>query len=854
MIVSILRIRGWLFMALMFSASMVFSQGYPGRPQGGGGQQGKDMNIGRFYGKVVDESGKGIGYANVQLIQAAESGEKVISGQLTASNGDFSLEKLPVRGPFTLRISYIGYASVSQEVSFGKPGGGFPAGGFEKDLGNIKLAASDVTMDTVTVTAEVPVATLALDKKIYRVDKDVSAIGGNAQDALRNVPSLSVDIDGNVKMRNGSPQIFIDGRPTTLTLDQLAADDIETVEVITNPSAKYDAGGGTAGIINIVLKKDRRLGYNGNIRAGVDTRGGYNAGGSLNARGEKINLFASGNFNRRNGYSEGETFRQNLFGSPMINLTQLSDGTQGGIFANGRAGVDWFMDNRNTLTFSGSYTRGKFGSDDDLMNQTDFLYPDSTVSESYNRNSIQDRNFQNIGGSVLFKHLFPKEGAEWTADVSYNRVKFWGNSDYTTIFEDGSEGLEKQNALGQGQFMTVQTDFVNPLNEKMTLEGGLRAALRRNQNSIENSFRDMNEGIWVPVNNLADNYQFDDNVYAAYGQFKHQLGSWGYQVGLRVESSNYTGTLPDVDSAFTIAYPLSLFPSLFLTKKLNETDNVQFAYTRRINRPNFFQTMPFIDFSDSLNLRRGNPLLLPEFMNSAEISYQKIFSKGHNILVSAYFKQATDMITTYLVSEYVEEFGREVLISTYNNSNNSMAYGAEFTMKNTLIKSVDLTSNLNVYQSRVDASNVEKGLIVNQLSWFLKENLQIGLPAEFMLQISGEYRSRAAFTPNSGNRMPWMQTSTNTAQGYSLANWFVDVSVRKNFLNRKASLSLSVNDIFRTRKFGTYSESNLFIQDTYRVSNAQIFRLNFSYSFGKRDMSLFKRKNMKMNDQGMDMM
>ena len=842
MIDLIVRFRGLLFLVLMGFTSLAFSQGYPGRPMGGSGQQGKDMNIGRFYGKVVDENGKGISYANVQLLQTSENGEKAISGQLTASNGDFNLEKLPVRGAFTLRVSYIGYASISQEVSFGKPGGGFPSGGFEKDLGNIKLAASEVTIDTVTVTAEVPVATLALDKKIYRVDKDVSAIGGNAQDALRNVPSLSVDIDGNVKMRNGSPQIFIDGRPTTLTLDQLAADDIESVEVITNPSAKYDAGGGTAGIVNIVLKKDRRLGYNGNVRAGIDTRGGYNAGGSLNARGEKINLFASGNFNRRNGYSEGETFRQNLFGSPMTNLTQFSDGTRSGIFANGRAGVDWFMDNRNTLTFSGSYTRGKFGSDEDLMNRTDFLYTDSTLSETYNRNSIQDRNFQNIGGSVLFKHLFPKEGAEWTADVSYNQVKFWGNSDYTTIFEDGSEGLEKQNALGQGQFMTIQTDFVNPLNEKMTLEGGLRAALRRNQNSIENSFRDMTEGIWVPVNNLADNYQFDDNVYAAYGQFKHQLGSWGYQVGLRVESSNYTGTLPDVDSSFMIAYPLSLFPSLFLTKKLNETDNVQFAYTRRINRPNFFQTMPFIDFSDSLNLRRGNPLLLPEFMNSAEISYQKIFNKGHNILVSAYFKQATDMITTYLVSEYVEEFGREVLISTYNNSNNSMAYGAEFTMKNTLIKSVDLTSNLNVYQSRVDASNVEEGLIVNQLSWFLKENLQIGLPAEFMLQISGEYRSRTAFTPNSGNRMPWMRTSTNTAQGYSLANWFVDVSVRKTFLNRKASLSLSVNDIFRTRKFGTYSESNLFIQDSFRISNAQIFRLNFSYNFGKRDMSLFKRK------------
>ncbi|MEZ4773512.1 MAG: outer membrane beta-barrel protein [Bacteroidia bacterium] len=867
-------LRAGLFLFLLSIFSGLEAQ-YPGAPGGAtGGGKAPNMNIGRFYGKVVDESGKGIAYANVQLLKSQtdpttqKTTEKIISGQLTADNGDFSLENLPIMGDFTLRISYIGFAQTSQVVSFGMKqitggtpgtppaGGGFPGGGsFEKDLGNLTLKASDVTLDTVTVTAEIPVATLALDKKVYRVDKDASIAGGNAQDALKNVPSLSVDIDGNVALRNGSPQIFVDGRPTTLSLDQISADAIESVEVITNPSAKFDAGGGTAGIINIVLKKERKLGYNGNIRTGINTRGGYNAGGDLNARGEKTNIFISGNLNQNKGYSVGETYRQNLFGNPYTNLTQSVDGIMNGLFANGRAGIDWFIDNRNTITVSGSYTRGKFRPSDEITNTTEFLFKnDSTVTSEYVRSSLQDRNFRNIGGSVLFKHLFPKEGAEWTADVNYNRVRFMGGSEYSTVYDNGRTSQEEQNGTGNGQFVTIQSDFVNPLNSKMKLEGGVRAALRLNTNSIENTYYDPATDQWVRITSLADNFKFNDDVYAAYGQFSHQFKTWGYQAGLRAESSVYSGALVDTDSSFTIAYPLSFFPSLFATKKLNETDNIQFAYTRRINRPNFFQTMPFTDFSDSLNLRRGNPTLRPEFVNSMEVSYQKIFSKGHNLLASIYYKQASNLITTYLVNEFNADLNREVVVATFANSNSSQAYGGEITLKNNFFKKIDLTSNFNMYQSRVDASNVETDLVINQLSWFLKENLQISLPANFMIQFSGEYRSRAAFTPNSGGQMPWAMTTTNTAQGYTLANWFMDISLRKTFMDRKATLTLNVNDVFRTRRNGTYTVSDIFIQDSWRTRDAQIFRLNFSYRFGKMDASLFKRKNMKMNNQGMDMM
>ncbi|MEY3050698.1 MAG: hypothetical protein RLY31_483 [Bacteroidota bacterium] len=830
------------------------------------------MNNGRFYGKIVDEKGKGIGYATIQLFSmrfdstANAMAEVLVSGQISEDNGDFSLENLPAKGPFTLKVSFLGYAETSLSVSFDKPsptrgnntgnpwaGGAGMGSALEKDLGNILLSAASQTLETVTVRADASTATLALDKKIYRVDKDASTAGGTAQDALKNVPSLSVDIDGNVSLRNGSPQIFVDGRPTTLSLDQIAADAIETVEVITNPSAKYDAGGGTAGIINIVLKKEKKLGYNGNVRLGTDSRQGYNLGADINARGEKINLFGSAMVNNRKGFSVAETSRENTFGTPPTRVTQSTDGLLDGTFANARAGIDWFADNRNTFTFSGSFTRGHFEPFDDITTRTDSLFPAAVTFSEYLRSSDQDRNFRNLGSSIQYKRLFPKAGAEWTADLNYNRVKFFGESNFNTRFDSGLSTTERQQSDGEGNIVTFQTDFVNPLSDQLKWEGGLRASLRKNVNMNKNQVLNT-DGSWNTVESFANNFAFFDNVFAAYSQLGHQFDNWGYQVGLRAESSFYGGELTDRDSSFQINYPISLFPSIFFTRKINDLDNIQFAYTRRINRPNFFQTMPFIDFSDSLNLRRGEPTLRPEFMHSMELSYQNVFKKGHNLLISLYFKQANDLITTYQLREFNETLGKEVLIFSFQNANSSQAYGAELTLKNSFFNVIDLTTNVNLYQSKLDASNVENDLVIDRFTWFAKEIVQIKLPAGFSLQFSGEYRSRASFTPNESNRMPWMAGPTNTAQGYTLANWFVDATIRRDFLNRKASLTLGVNDIFRSRRSGTYTASALFIQDTWRIRDPQIFRLNFSYRFGKMDTSIFKRKNMRMNMQGSDMM
>ncbi|WNJ19124.1 outer membrane beta-barrel protein [Pontibacter sp. G13] len=877
-------------------------------PDGGGGRPDPSkMMIGRVYGKVVDETGKGVAYAAIQVkgkkfdFATRTLKDTVWAGQLTQGNGEFNIEKLPVMGAFTLNISILGYAEISQEFDFGmkmpgggqRPGGGgrpgsapkdstkqgqakpkstgrptgrpsggsggwggFGGGNFEKDLGNILLEPQAVELDQVEITGRATTTTLSLDRKSYRVDSDLTTDGGTAQDALKNVPSLSVDLDGNVSLRNGSPQILIDGRPTTLSLDQIPANSIETVEVITNPSAKFDAGGGNAGIVNIVLKKERRLGYNGSVRGGVDSRGGFNGGGDINARGEKINLFGSAFFFGNRRYNEGETDRENFFETPESVLNQTTESRTKGIFGSFRGGLDIFLSNRNTLTVGGSFVRGQFNPTSELISNTQFLFTDSLITSQYVRTSDQERGFQNAGGSVQFKHLFPKKGAEWTADVYYNQVRFEGGSNFQTVFQEGPESFELQDLTGQGSFFTVQTDFINPLANKIKLEGGLKAILQNNENTNFNAIVDANGEVLQQVTQLADQYRYDNDIYAAYLQASRQGKKFGVQLGLRAESSFFQGELIGQDSSFAIEYPFALFPSAFLTYNMKGDNQLQLAYTRRVKRPNFFQISPFIDFSDSLNLRRGEPRLLPEFTNSLELSYQKVF-KNHNILASLYMKQATNLITTYQFTEYNDLLDREVVITSYTNSDEAVAYGAEVTVKNSLFGWLDVTTNINAFQAQVDATNVSEELSIDQFSAFIKETLQFRLKKGWALQLNGTYRTRASFTPSANNN-PFGRgrgsIPTNSAQGYTRALWFVDASIRKSILKNKGSFTLSMSDIFATRRFGSVTITDFFNQETAQIGNPQLVRANFSYRFGKMDTSLFRRKNMRRNSQGSDMM
>src|SRR5436190_9870175 len=349
-----LALISFLIISLLSFSQNPTMQGGGNRNGGGGGQ----MPNGRFYGKIVDgKTGKAIEFASIELYQnkldtvTKQRVEKLVTGMLTKANGEFSLENVPAMGQSKIKITAIGFKGLEKSVAFDLKSGNMMTA-LDKDLGNFKMEIDEQVLGTVTVTASRSALTLAADKKVFNVDKNLVSAGGTAEDVMKNVPSVQVDLDGNVTLRNNTPTIFVDNRPTTLTLDQIPADAIQSIEIITNPSAKYDASGGQSGILNIILKKNRKTGYNGSVRAGVDSRGKFNGGGDINVRQGKVNVFANAMYNQRKSKGWGETDRTSFMDDKEAYTKQYSKSVFNGAFAFARFGLDYFIDNRNTISLS----------------------------------------------------------------------------------------------------------------------------------------------------------------------------------------------------------------------------------------------------------------------------------------------------------------------------------------------------------------------------------------------------------------------------------------------------------------------------------------------------------------------
>ena len=847
---------------------------------GGRGFGGQSMNVGRFYGKIIDSTtNRALESVSVQLIQnkldtiTKKRKDVVIAGMLTGKNGDFSLENLPVMASFKLLVTGIGYKTFEQKISFTiKMGGDMSQmmNAVDKDLGNIKLQLDAKQLAEVNVTGTKSLFQMGIDRKIFNVDKNLTSIGGTAVDVMKSVPSVNVDIDGNVTLRNAPPQIFVDGRPTTLTLDQIPADAIASVEIITNPSAKFDASGGGSGILNIVLKKTRKAGYSGNIRANIDSRARVGFGGDFNAKQGKVNFFANTMFAQIKSISTVQTIRTDfLSNNNKAYLNQRSAPTNKGYFGFIRGGFDFLADIRNTFTVAGSFVRGKFNSEDMINIQRDTNFVNYTSQEMGLRTSAGNFSFRNYGSTFSYKHNFAKAGKEITADVNYNQSKNDNTGLYQTQYfftSNNPKGpMLKEQSMGTGnsKFLTMQMDFVNPITEKMKFEMGVRGAIRNSNSFNNNLFFNSIIGAYVPIPGLSNSYKFKDEIYAGYVTFTQAIKKFSYQLGARIESSKYTGTQVDKNLIFSNAYPFSFFPSVFLTQKINDKQSLQLNYSRKINRPNFFQLIPYVDFSDSLNLSKGNPNLIPEFTNLLEFSYQADLNKGNSFLGTVYYRNTNDLITRYQYRDKNPNPSRtdSVIFSSFANANNSYAYGVELTGKIKPSKIWDVTANVNLFDSKINGNNIQTNLENQQLSWFGKINNSFKLPKNYSIQFTVNYQSKTILPPSGGggNRgggggggMMFGGGQLSTANGYIKPNYGFDIAFRKDFMkNNAASLTLSISDIFRTRVYSTHSESIYFIQDNIRRRDPQVARLNFNWRFGKFDVSLFKRKNLKGEAEGM---
>lgn len=807
----------------------------------------------KIYGKVMDLQKKPIESASVQLIKkiadtiSHQVKDSVIAAMLTRPNGEFDFDNITSADSLELIISAVGYGSHTDFISFNQ-NGSMPAGGEVKDIGNIIMAQEAQKLDAVTIVLDKPALQMGIDKKIFDVDKSITSKGGTAVDIMKNIPSVSVDVDGNIELRNSSPTIFIDGRPTILTLDQIPSDNIDRIELITNPSAKYDASS-TGGIINIILKKNKRTGLNGLVSASVGTQGILSGNANLNLRQGKLNFFASGNYNQSDGKSDSRSFRQNRTnGITQDYFNQYSTNSRSRKFTSVRFGFDYFMDNRNTLTLSQGMVQGRF-SNGELQNQ-EYLNGNKVMERYGERTSDSKFQFNRYNSQANYTHKFPKEGKEINAsvDVSYGDVKDNANITNTFYLTDGSlyspPNIVRNDGANNNNQVTAKIDFVNPLENENKIETGLRTYVN-NYESYFNSFALTNGSeIKLPLSN---NYKYTETVHAAYFTYTGKVGSIGYQAGLRGEYSKFTGNLIDSGKTFGYEYPDqlkniwdALFPSLYLSKKIDDDNEVQLNYSRRVRRPNFWQLNPFIDINDPLNIQQGNPALKPEFTNSLEFNYSKTFKNRSNFLAVIYYRNTQQDITrfsdTITTAQYQQLNNAAVdpnaILNTFINAQSTNRLGLELTLQQKFSKNFDVTPSVSIGYRKVNANAAQQNISNEGYNWSTKltanYKIETQSPSIFnklSFQVTGEYESPRVIP-----------------QGKRLEQFDSDFALRKDlFKGDKGSLTFSINDIFNTHKYGTIYDTETFYQESYRRWSVRRFRFTFSYKFGNSEFSLFKR-------------
>jgi len=807
---------------VILAPALVKAQMPAGKPNTGSSSRSMP-SIARIYGKVVDnDTRKPVEFATVTLFSLRK--DSIIGGELVRQNGDFSLEKLPF-GRFRLKISFIGYKTIEQTVDLSPQK-------MEQDLGNFRLKMDVALLGTVEVEAEKATVIMGIDRKIYNVDKDISARGGTGLDVMKNLPGVSVDAEGNVNLRNGRPTVFIDGRPSTITLEQIPSDQIERVEIITNPSAKFDAST-TGGILNVVLKKNTKPGYNGLVNAGYGFYNRYNGGGNMNVKEGKLNVGLSYNLNSRMVRTEGYNIRTNFLNDTESSSFDQSNINFGGrTFQFGRLNLDYQISNRSTLTLAQNIVGGNFITDDE---QTFSTYDGGkNLLESGFRTNDQGNFFRNYSTQVLWRQTYPKEGKEWTADLSYNIGRNGTDALFTTNLYDAAgtlkpdqPELQKNTGGGKTNVTTFQFDFTNPLTSTSKLEMGVRSNYRLNTSDLNVTLYDYGLGKYVADTFLTNEYRVDDIVNAAYVTYTHVVpGLFNYQAGLRFEQTYLVAELVGKGQTFSYLYPNGLsnlgkafFPSLYLSRKISEKQEVQVNFSRKISRPGFRQITPFIFFADKQNYTIGNPALAPEFINLAEANYSQSFKKG-NYLGSIYGRYTQDVITNFV---YVLPTDSSVLVSTYTNGNSQSSFGSEQTLKYNFSQKFEVTLNANAFYTNISANVGGLNLNNSGLSWNAKINASYKLPKQFTFQLNTDYEAPRIIP-----------------QGRTIPTYSTDLTLSKD-IKRIWSFTVSVQDVFNTRRFGQFFSTPTFIQDFSRRRDTRFVRVTASYRFGEMDVSLLKR-------------
>ena len=791
---------------------------------------------GSVSGKLTDASGNPVSYASVALMRMDST---IVNGDLSKDDGSFSISPTGT-GNFLLEIQSVGVTTkfIPVQVTADAP---------DKNVGKIKVTQDKTTLSDVSVVGEKPIMELKVDKKVFNVEKNTTTAGGSAADVLQNVPSVSVDVDGNVSLRGKSDvTILIDGKPSTLlgtdvasALQSLPAGSIESVEVITNPSAKYDAQGST-GIINIVTKKDGRFGLNGNITLGAGTNDKYNGNLGLNVRKGKWNAFLNSSFRLNETYNNVTTDRTDsgAHGQSYHTYEHVPRHFDG--YFN-TVGVSYDPDKNNSFTLTENINVMQFGFKDvsdytvyGNNNQTDPLYHQNRYS-SFSGGPVS------LSTALDYKHKFKKKDEELSVDATYANTTFHRSQDYNTTIDSITQQsaynpiVQHAPGVGTNNTLNIWADYTDPL---FTKNGKLGLGFKSQFywfTSSDSPIIDTAGGPFVQDQSLLAIYNYTQQIHAAYANWNDQFGKFSYQVGIRAEDAVYdgTGSTPK-DTSFHNSF-LSFFPSAFVSYQLPSQQAIYLNYSRRTNRPGFMQLLPFVDLSNPGTVNTGNPALIPEFIDNVEFSYSKATKRGDNFILSAYYsytQNLTEKITRPLTADEAARYGvpQSDLFTQPVNIASGVTYGAEATGHVQIIPIWDATFNVNFFQNQLNIGNVDttikRYLTDNSgFTWFGKINTNVKLPGNFSLQINGNYESPKII-----------------AEGHLKETYWVDAAIRKNLWKNKATLVLNCSDIFKTHVFVTDYSLPSYMETINRVKETRIGNITFTYRFGKSDLGKSGKK------------
>jgi len=668
---------------------------------------------------------------------------------------------------------------------------------------------------------------MKVDKKVFNVEKNITTAGGSAADVLQNVPSVSVDADGNLSLRGKSDvTVLIDGKPATLlgsdvasALQSLSANSIESVEVITNPSAKYDAQGMT-GIVNIITKKDRAFGINGNVTVGAGTRDKYNASLGLNAHKGKWNVFMNSNLRLNNTFNNVATKRLGKMPDSLTYDTYEHVPRHFNGWFN-TLGASWDWNKNNSITVTGNFNLMQHAYKD--YSDYNIMTPEGdTIFHQYRySNSVGD--LKSVSGSVNYKHKFNKKDEEFTLDANFSNFNAIRTQDYIT--RTGSPVVTVNEAApgsGYTNTFTGSADYVDPL---FTTNGKLGLGVKTQINKFSSRNEPLMDTNGVAATQHIDTalwatYDYLQQVHAAYVNWNDQVGKFSYQAGLRLEDAIYEGNnrVP-VDTSFDNSF-LSLFPSAFISYQLPKQQSVYLNYSRRTNRPNFFQMMPYKDLSNPSTVSIGNPDLVPEFIHNVELSYNKQSNKGDNFIFSVYYQNTRNLIERVIRTYSDGEFAGR-LYSQPMNIASGTTYGLDVTGRFQLLPIWDATLNVNAFQNTITVGSGDTSITrylqnTKGFSWFGKANTNLRLPAGFSIQLNGNYESPKV-----------------VAQGSVKSSYWLDAAVKKSFWKGKANLTVNCSDVFKTRRFINEYNQLAYTQEINRVKETRIGNISFTYRFGK---------------------